>query len=29
MNAIDLLTVTTLRNVIGGMTLEQTLTSRD
>ncbi len=28
-NAIDLLTVTTLRNVIGGMTLEQTLTSRD
>ena len=29
MNAIDLLTVTTLRNVIGGMTLEQTLTSRE
>jgi regulator of protease activity HflC (stomatin/prohibitin superfamily) len=28
-DAIDLLTVTTLRNVIGGMTLEQTLTSRD
>jgi len=28
-NAIDLLTVTTLRNVIGGMTLEETLTSRD
>jgi regulator of protease activity HflC (stomatin/prohibitin superfamily) len=28
-SAIDLLTVTTLRNVIGGMTLEQTLTSRD
>ena len=28
-NAIDLLTVTTLRNVIGGLTLEQTLTSRD
>ncbi len=28
-NAIDMLTVTTLRNVIGGMTLEQTLTSRD
>jgi regulator of protease activity HflC (stomatin/prohibitin superfamily) len=28
-NAIDLLTVTTLRNVIGGMTLEQTLTSRE
>jgi regulator of protease activity HflC (stomatin/prohibitin superfamily) len=27
--AIDMLTVTTLRNVIGGMTLEQTLTSRD
>ena len=27
--AIDLLAVTTLRNVIGGMTLEQTLTSRD
>jgi regulator of protease activity HflC (stomatin/prohibitin superfamily) len=27
--AIDTLTVTTLRNVIGGMTLEQTLTSRD
>src|SRR3954451_16492633 len=25
-NAIDLLAVTTLRNVIGGMTLEQTLT---
>src|SRR4029077_6571381 len=28
-NAIHLLTVTTLRNVIGGMTLEQTLTSRE
>ncbi len=28
-NAIDLLTVTTLRNMIGGMTLEQTLTSRE
>jgi regulator of protease activity HflC (stomatin/prohibitin superfamily) len=28
-DAIDMLTVTTLRNVIGGMTLEQTLTSRD
>src|SRR6478736_2615268 len=28
-NAIDLLTVTTLRNVIGGMTLEETLTSRE
>jgi len=28
-NAIDLLTVTTLRNVIGGMTLEDTLTSRE
>jgi regulator of protease activity HflC (stomatin/prohibitin superfamily) len=28
-DAIDLLTVTTLRNVIGGMTLEQTLTSRE
>jgi regulator of protease activity HflC (stomatin/prohibitin superfamily) len=28
-NAIDLLTVTTLRTVIGGMTLEQTLTSRE
>jgi len=28
-NAIDMLTVTTLRNVIGGMTLEQTLTSRE
>ena len=28
-NAIDLLTVTTLRNVIGGMPLEQTLTSRE
>jgi regulator of protease activity HflC (stomatin/prohibitin superfamily) len=27
--AIEQLTVTTLRNVIGGMTLEQTLTSRD
>ncbi len=27
--AIDMLTVTTLRNMIGGMTLEQTLTSRD
>src|SRR6266567_4495292 len=28
-DAIDMLTVTTLRNVIGGMTLEDTLTSRD
>jgi regulator of protease activity HflC (stomatin/prohibitin superfamily) len=28
-DAIDMLTVTTLRNMIGGMTLEQTLTSRD
>jgi regulator of protease activity HflC (stomatin/prohibitin superfamily) len=28
-NAIDLLTVTTLRNVIGGMTLEDPLTSRE
>jgi regulator of protease activity HflC (stomatin/prohibitin superfamily) len=28
-DAIDMLTVTTLRNVIGGLTLEQTLTSRD
>src|ERR687885_924928 len=28
-DAIDLLTVTTLRNVIGGLTLEQTLTSRE
>src|SRR5215813_3073887 len=28
-NAIDLLTVTTLRNVIGGMTLEEALTSRE
>jgi regulator of protease activity HflC (stomatin/prohibitin superfamily) len=28
-NAIDMLTVTTLRNLIGGMTLEQSLTSRD
>ena len=27
--AIEQLTVTTLRNVIGGMALEQTLTSRD
>ena len=27
--AIEQLTVTTLRNVIGGMTLEETLTSRD
>jgi regulator of protease activity HflC (stomatin/prohibitin superfamily) len=27
--AIEQLTVTTLRNVIGGMTLEDTLTSRD
>ena len=27
--AIEQLTVTTLRNVIGGMTLENTLTSRD
>src|SRR4051812_1226285 len=29
LSAIEQLTVTTLRNVIGGMTLEQTLTSRD
>jgi regulator of protease activity HflC (stomatin/prohibitin superfamily) len=29
LQAIEQLTVTTLRNVIGGMTLEQTLTSRD
>jgi regulator of protease activity HflC (stomatin/prohibitin superfamily) len=29
MQAIEQLTVTTLRNVIGGMTLEDTLTSRD
>jgi regulator of protease activity HflC (stomatin/prohibitin superfamily) len=28
-NAIDLLSVTTLRNVIGSLTLDQTLTSRD
>ena len=28
-DAIDMLTVTTLRNVIGGMALEKTLTSRD
>src|SRR6266567_5453575 len=28
-DAIDMLSVTTLRNVIGGLTLEQTLTSRD
>jgi regulator of protease activity HflC (stomatin/prohibitin superfamily) len=28
-SAIDLLTVTTLRNLIGGITLEETLTSRD
>src|SRR5437762_3576798 len=28
-SAIDLLTVTTLRNLIGGMTLEVALTSRD
>jgi regulator of protease activity HflC (stomatin/prohibitin superfamily) len=28
-DAIDMLTVTTLRNVVGGMTLEETLTSRD
>jgi len=28
-DAIDMLSVTTLRNVIGGMTLEETLTSRD
>ena len=27
--AVEQLTVTTLRNVVGGMTLEQTLTSRD
>jgi regulator of protease activity HflC (stomatin/prohibitin superfamily) len=29
LDAIDMLTVTTLRNVIGGMTLEETLTSRE
>ena len=29
LQAIEQLTVTTLRNVIGGMTLEETLTSRD
>src|ERR1700733_5490925 len=29
LNAIEQLTVTTLRNVIGGLTLEETLTSRD
>ena len=29
MQAIEQLTVTTLRNVIGGLTLEQTLTSRE
>src|SRR5881398_1569747 len=29
LQAIEQLTVTTLRNVIGGLTLEQTLTSRD
>ncbi len=29
LQAIEQLTITTLRNVIGGMTLEQTLTSRD
>src|SRR3978361_1148893 len=29
LQAMEQLTVTTLRNVIGGMTLEQTLTSRD
>src|SRR3954449_11572466 len=29
LQAIEQLTVTTLRNVIGGMTLEDTLTSRD
>src|SRR5215212_1764840 len=29
LQAIEQLTVTTLRNIIGGMTLEQTLTSRD
>jgi regulator of protease activity HflC (stomatin/prohibitin superfamily) len=28
-DAIDMLTVTTLRNLLGGMTLEQALTSRD
>jgi regulator of protease activity HflC (stomatin/prohibitin superfamily) len=28
-DAIDMLTVTTLRNLIGGLTLEQSLTSRD
>jgi regulator of protease activity HflC (stomatin/prohibitin superfamily) len=28
-DAIDMLSITTLRNVIGGMTLEQALTSRD
>ncbi|HEY8637736.1 MAG TPA: SPFH domain-containing protein [Solirubrobacteraceae bacterium] len=29
LQAIEQLTITTLRNVVGGMTLEQTLTSRD
>ena len=29
LQAIEQLTITTLRNVIGGMTLEETLTSRD
>src|SRR5512132_28603 len=29
LQAIEQLTVTTLRNVIGGLTLEETLTSRD
>src|SRR5919198_18220 len=29
LQAIDLLTVTTLRNLIGGLELEETLTSRD
>ncbi len=29
LQAIEQLTVTTLRNVIGGLTLEQTLTSRE
>src|SRR5829696_7281883 len=28
-DAIDMLSITTLRNLIGGMTLEQALTSRD
>src|SRR4029079_19598302 len=29
LQAIEQLTITTLRNVVGGMTLEETLTSRD